>query len=165
MENKNSEGYKDPTAADAMKQADQEAKELMKRKKKFLWSYQDIGKDIARIENDIRKLKCEMDGLKAIQYTGMPKGNACSSGIAEYVSRLGDLEALYWQMQADRVQRKTEIETAIFALKDERQKIILRLRYMNRMDWFKISCLCNLSRSVVMDTHSNALIKLKLNIN
>ena len=51
------------------------SKELIQKKKDYLYSYKPIERRIRQIEDDIRRLKLEADGARAIQYSDMPKGS------------------------------------------------------------------------------------------
>ena len=66
-------------------------KESNRIKKDYLWSYQPVEKRIRQLDGEIERLRLERDATKAIQYSGMPNGQADRTSPQEsYVMALED---------------------------------------------------------------------------
>ena len=95
------------------------SKELIQKKKDYLYSYKPIERRIRQIEDDIRRLKLEADGARAIQYSDMPKGSMNLQSPQEtYVTLLENAVERKWKLKEEYIRKKEEIRQAIHEIGD-----------------------------------------------
>ena len=139
------------------------SKELIQKKKDYLYSYQPIERRIRQIEDDIRKLKLEADGARAIQYSDMPKGSMNPQSPQEtYVTLLENAVERKWKLKEEYVRKKEEIRQAINGIGDADMESLLEYKYLDRLKIKQISKLMGYEKTQLYRIHEKALEKLEI---
>lgn len=138
-------------------------KELIQEKKDYLYSYKPIERRIRQIEDDIRKLKLEADGARAIQYSDMPKGSMNLQSPQEtYVTLLENAVERKWKLKEEYVRKKEEIRQAIYEIGDADMESLLEYKYLDRLKIKQISKLMGYEKTQLYRIHEKALEKLEI---
>lgn len=61
-------------------------------------------------------------------------------------------------------EKRTEIERRIDALEDEDEKVVLKKRYIERLNWIQIELYMHVSRATVFRIHAKALEHLDISV-
>lgn len=139
------------------------SKELIQKKKDYLYSYQPIERRIRQIEDDIRKLKLEADGARAIQYSDMPKGSINLQSPQEtYVTLLENAVERKWKLKEEYVRKKEEIRQAIHEIGNADMECLLEYKYLDRLKIKQISKLMGYERTQLYRIHEKALENFKI---
>lgn len=157
MEYKNSEGYQDKTAGAAV--ANTETSEIEK-KKAYLYSYKDIGKQIRRLNLEIVELRSNRMSTSSKQ-DGMPHGSS-TKDLSDYASKLDEIERNIRRERYRRIIRFEEIRAKIEQMNDEDEKDILFLRYIRTMRWEDVCEEKGMSWKQVHRVHKRALDNFEL---
>ena len=89
-------------------------KESNRIKKDYLWSYQPVEKRIRQLDGEIERLRLERDATKAIQYSGMPNGQADRTSPQEsYVMALEDAMQKREKLRIEYIRQQNEIKQAM----------------------------------------------------
>lgn len=139
------------------------SKQLIQKKKDYLYSYQPIERRIRQIEDDIRKLKLEADGARAIQYSDMPKGSMNLQSPQEtYVTMLEKAIENRIKAKAELVQKREEIKQAIHKIGDADMECLLEYKYLDRLKMKQISKMMGYERTQLYRIHEKALEKFRI---
>lgn len=84
-------------------------------------------------------------------------GSGAGQKLENCVVKIADMEAVIQDDMAQLVDRLREVRALIGLVDDEKQKLVLRLRYLNYQSWEKIAANLGYSWSGVHRLHSNAL--------
>ena len=118
------------------------------------------------INSDLEELESLRDLSKSVS-TPMLGEKVCTSRNADppfvkYVCKIVDLEQQV-QQEVDRlVKIKTDIREAINQMENVDEKLLLRYRYINFLNWEEICVNLNVSMRTVHRIHSSSLRNLKL---
>ena len=133
-------------------------KESNRIKKDYLWSYQPVEKRIRQIDGEIERLRLERDATKAIQYSGMPNGQADRTSPQEsYVMALEDAMQKRLKLRIEYIRQQNEIKQAIHAIGDPELELLLEYRYMECMTIAQVASKIKYSISTTNRKHSMAL--------
>ena len=127
-------------------------------KKTFLRRYQVLLRREQHLQQEIEAIRSRYTG-QAITYSDMPHGtdqHDLSDFAAEVDDLLRELEATKWQV----IHQYHLIASSIEALEadDEREKEVLRLRYLQDMEWQDIADAMGWDRVTIWRVHGNALM-------
>lgn len=140
---------------------EQNIQEMNEQKKEYLRSYRAAVKREERILEDIQELRASKAFPAAIAYDGMPKGSN-QTDLSDYIAIL---DRMIENLKAERlrkVQRREEIERSIGQIKDDNEREVLRLRYIDGKKWEEICIEMGYSWRQIHYIHSRALSDLKI---
>ena len=124
-----------------------------------LRQYRFLVKEIAQIEDEKIRLASGMIG--AVRITDMPKGsNAVHDPMAEAAAKLADLSRLLATKLNDVISLRIEIERAINSLDEPRERLLIRLRYIEGRKWEQIALDMEYDYYWVLKLHKKALNKI-----
>lgn len=124
-----------------------------------------------RLNELIRSNKLELDELRVlsesvsgIDTSKEPSGSSGSSdaGFAKIITKIIDLEKVIKDDIERMLSLKLDIRLTIDAVKNNDEKLLLKLRYLNFMQWEKICHEMNISMRTVHRIHSQALRNVKI---
>jgi len=126
--------------------------------KKALREYKALSAEADGLASEIQRLR----GLTTTRTwpDGQPRSNYAADRTAELVAQIADLVTIYEDKIKGLVERQKEIEHAINGL-DSIERQVLRLRYINRLDWEDICEELCFSERQVFRIHFSALASLK----
>lgn len=131
------------------------AKTYLKRYRAALYRQQSLMRSLAALQD--RQTNCTVK-LNAIQVSS---GGFVRDRMAEEIVRAMELEDQILEQERIAAAVLKEVLTAIDAVPDEMQKTVLTLRYVEGLDWFKISEAINYEISNTYILHGRALWTVK----
>ena len=131
------------------------AKTYLKRYRAALYRQQSLMRSLAALQD--RQTNCTVK-LNAIQVSS---GGFVRDRMAEEIVRAMELEDQILEQERIAAAVLKEVLTAIEAVPDEMQKTVLTLRYVEGLDWFKISEAINYEISNTYILHGRALWTVK----
>ena len=108
------------------------------QKKKYLRQYIVLSRKEQELEGEIEALRQKYIG-RAITYSNVPKGSGNRNDFSDYAAEVEGLLDKLMRRQREAVQAYREIEDKIEQLGDEREKEVLRLRYLRNLSWEEIA--------------------------
>lgn len=114
---------------------------------------------IQQLENEIARMRDTID-LKSQRFDGMPKSNNVQDKLCEIISMIADAEMEHFDKLATLFKKRAEIERAIELL-PEKEKAIIRMRYIEGLAWDQISYNSNYSKSQIKRIIRNGMDILK----
>lgn len=165
MQEKNKEGYRDPTASKAVRAARREEKEKERRqrksrndaKKSFLRQYHEIMLQIKDLQDQERSLREVSMSAKAQQLSDMPKGSAVKSDLSDVLVRYERVQKKIQEKLYEAMEKRLEIEDAILNISDAKAAAVLRLRYIEMQKWEKIASKLGYSVKQIHRIHGKGL--------
>lgn len=127
----------------------------------LLKKYRDDLETLRSLNSEAEEVRSIADGI-SINWSGMPGG---SGGPTKAEKALEALEGLMEQIEVDRTElifRREEIKACIELVKDDRQRTILRYRYLNGFSWPEVSARLGYDECYVKRMHSRAIDTLKI---
>lgn len=131
------------------------AKTYLKRYRAALYRQQSLMRSLAALQD--RQTNCTVK-LNAIQVSS---GGFVRDRMAEEIVRAMELEEQIQEQERIAAAVLKEVLDAIEAVPDEMQKTVLTLRYVEGLDWFKISEAINYEISNTYILHGRALWTVK----
>lgn len=131
------------------------AKTYLKRYRAALYRQQSLMRSLAALRD--RQTNCTVK-LNAIQVSS---GGFVRDRMAEEIVRAMELEEQIQEQERIAAAVLKEVLDAINAVPDEMQKTVLTLRYVEGLDWFKISEMINYEISNTYILHGRALWTVK----
>lgn len=113
------------------------------------------------INKEISVLKQQMEELKSRSYakgqeiTGMPSGGKISDKVADRAIAIREIEELYEIKLKELYLVRGRIERYIDTIKDGRERLIIRLRCINNMEWEEIGQELGYHRTRVSQIYHN----------
>lgn len=130
-------------------------------KKRYLQSYYNLIKEIAELDMKISELREDIRSTKQVLNDGMPRGNRVAD-LSDYIARLDELEIEHRAKRLQIRKKRMEIEAAIDKMEDSVEKLLLKLRYLQRLHWENISKTIKLSIMQAHRIHTKALKNLEI---
>lgn len=127
-------------------------------KKQFLRKYQDLLRREKHIEQEIESIRSRYTG-HAITYSDMPHGtdqHDLSDYVAEADDLLRELEAVRWSI----INQYHFISASIENMEDEREKDLLRLKYLQGLTWEEVAVAMHYDIRHIFRIHGDALLNL-----
>ena len=113
-------------------------------------------------EFDLKMLEAEADGMTGISFDKEPvKSSPVQSGTEEYIVRI---EQLKQAIEANKHKYNIvyiDVEKTINKLTNEREKKVLKFRYLMFLEWRVIFLRMNSTQDVVYSLHKRALNHIK----
>ena len=126
-------------------------------KKEFLLKYSSNECEITRLENEIAVWESRSEKVTAC-FDGMGVNEGRGDDRIQYaVDMLCELRGALYERLLDSTALRLEIESCISAVKDDRLRLILEYRYIDRLTWETISQLLNTEYRWVLRLHNRAL--------
>ncbi len=133
-----------------------ETQKANEEKKEFLNRYRALRKRVRHFEEEIETVRSQYTG-RAIQYSDMPKAHNTEHDLSDYAARVDDMlreiEALRWEC----INAYHFISSAIEDMTDDREKDLLRLRYLMCKSWEEVAVDMGYNIRWVYRIHGNAL--------
>lgn len=130
----------------------------MEYSEKTAWlnRYRDDLETLRSLNAEAEEVRSIADGI-SINWSGMPGG---SGGLTKAEKALESLEALMDKIKADKTEiiaRRAEIKACIESVQDERQRNILRYRYINGFSWPEVSARLGYDQCYIQRVHRRAV--------
>lgn len=125
--------------------------------KKWLWRYRDAGREIDRLQLLLDEVKANSDGVRAIQYSDMPKSHGVGGDLSDTIVRYEKLSIRITQERVRQADVMEEITLAISQIDKAIERWILSLRYIQLMKWEKIAEETGYSEQRIYEIHGEAL--------
>lgn len=126
--------------------------------KQWLNRYRDASMAVKRLEAQLAEVRANMDGVRAIQYSDMPKSQSVSGDLSDVVALVTEMEADIATRKAQAITTMREVMEVIEHVPSERQRSVLSQRYINQMEWEDIAASYPYDRSWVFRVHGAALL-------
>ena len=125
------------------------------KKKEYLRSYQKAVRREQEILEEIQQLR--MDKMfPSVINDGMPKGSE-QSDLSEYVAKVDELIQKLKNERFKKIKLMDDILYSISVMKDNDEKIVLKLRYIKGLKWEEIENALGCSNRSIHSLHSKAL--------
>lgn len=108
------------------------------------------------------ELESMYEMLKSPVITGMPGSHGEHDKIGTLISKMQEKEMRYRGKLDVILDEEKDIEKVIDALNDSRQRIVMRYRYINGLEWEEVCCKSHYSWRNTHRLHASALIKLNI---
>jgi DNA-directed RNA polymerase specialized sigma subunit len=134
--------------------------------KNLLYSYTYIEDEIEGINEEICNLGEVINSqrdIKALNLTGMPRGNEISDVVYESVEKIimtYGQEIAKLENRLDKAFRKRNLINSLISLLDPTEKKIIELKYFKKYKIWMISGCVNYGKSQVHEIHNNAIKKM-----
>lgn len=114
--------------------------------------------EITQLEAERRKIKDSINHITGNfeERTGSGSFTNNEEKICRYVDYINILEV----KKAKLIKIRVEIETAIEAVEQSKERSVLRYRYINNLSWHKIAELMNYDVRSIYRIHGNALLNI-----
>lgn len=109
------------------------------QKKEYLRGYLRAYKKAQHIGADIARLRMRYAYPSAVQYSDMPAGAGGPRDLSEYMVKVEELERDLNRQLDECIRLEVQIRRDIDMLEDEREREILRLRYIDGMTWEQVA--------------------------
>lgn len=165
MQNKNGEGYKDPTAAKAIRSAVRQEREAERRqrrarnevKKEYLRQYRNIMLQIKDLRDQERSLREVTMSAPIQQLSDMPKGSTSKSDLSDIMIKYERVQAKIQDKMCEALEKRLEIEDAILDISDPKAAEVLRMRYIELKKWEEIASRLGYSLKQIHRIHGKGL--------
>ncbi len=117
------------------------------------------GVGLREIRYQIKELTESLDGLKAQQISGMPRGGGNHNQIEDSVIRLDELRTFYagkvlaFHAEQERIEKQMSVLDIVEAT-------AIRMYYFHRLTWEQVADEMNYTRDGINKIHGRALYKL-----
>lgn len=108
------------------------------RKKEYLRQYIILKRREKELEDEIESIRSRYTG-KAITYSDMPKASSNQSDLSDYAVEVDELLRTLECRQAESVRVYKSIESSIEQMQDDREKELLRLKYLLDLTWPEVA--------------------------
>lgn len=126
--------------------------------KQWLNRYRDASMAVKRLESQLAEVRANMDGVRAIQYSDMPKSPSVSGDLSDAVALVTEMEADIATRKAQAITTMREVMEVIEQVESERQRAVLNARYIEQKSWHKIARDIGYELSYVFRIHGMALL-------
>ena len=127
-------------------------------KKDFLKRYEVLLRREQEIEQEIAEIRSRYTG-RAITYSDMPKGTE-QHDLSDYVAEAGLLFSTLDEVRRNLYRQYRAISDSIESMQtdDEREKELLRLKYLRGYTWEEVAVIMNYDIRHIFRIHGNALL-------
>lgn len=129
---------------------------LYQKKKNYLYSFRPLERQINVLEKQIALLRREMQSVKAISYSSRIPSKTKPDLSNAFVREEELIEQLI-SVKQRKIHKCAEICCQIELLKDEKEKSVLQLHYLQGESFGKISCDLNLSERQIFNINKSAI--------
>ena len=125
------------------------------KKKEFLMSYQKEKRRVRRLEEQLEEVR-QNKMSPSVTNDGMPHGTD-KKDLSDYAVKVDEIEQAIIAARYSRICAFQEVQRRIEAMEDEREKAVLKYRYLALMNWGKIAIKMQKSYRQVLRIHGTAL--------
>lgn len=125
------------------------------KKKEFLMSYQKEKRRVRRLEEQLEELR-QNKMSPSVTNDGMPHGTD-KKDLSDYAAKVDEIEQELVAARYSRICAFQDVQKQIETMGDEREKSVLKYRYLALMDWNKIALKMQKSYRQVLRIHGTAL--------
>ena len=112
-------------------------------------------------EDELKMLEAEADGMTGISFDKEPvKVSLVQSGTEEYLIRIENLKQSIKENEMKFSKMFERVQSKIEALSNEREKTVLKLRYLEFREWEEIFLLFE-TQDIVYSLHKRALNRIR----
>ena len=126
-------------------------------RKQYLLRYGVIRKRIRNLKEQLVSLQQVKKSAKTQQLSDMPKGSSRQKDLSDLMVKIEKLQEKINDEITEPLKIKVEIEEGILNMEDEDESTVLRMRYIELMDWTRISYEMKYSKRHTLRIHGNAL--------
>lgn len=126
-------------------------------RKQYLLRYGVIRKRIRNLKEQLVSLQQVKKSAKTQQLSDMPKGSSRQKDLSDLMVKIEKLQEKINDEITESLKIKVEIEEGILNMEDEDESTVLRMRYIELMDWTRISYEMKYSKRHTLRIHGNAL--------
>ena len=127
-------------------------------KKEYLRQYLIAYREAERIGADIARLRMRYALPQAIQYSDMPKAHNVEHDLSDYMAKVDQLERKLSDKLDQCIDIERQIRNDIDRMEDDKERELLRLRYIDGMTWERVAeCMNKSDRYVRGKLHGKAL--------
>lgn len=130
--------------------------------KEYLRQYLTAYNEAQRIGSDIARLRIRYAYPSAIQYSDMPKGSGSERDLSDYMVKVEELQEQLNRKLDECIRIEIQIRTDIDRMEDDRERDLLRLRYIDGMTWEMIAERMGCAVRHVHRIHGRALAHMSL---
>lgn len=132
--------------------------EQNEEKKKYLRSYQAAVRREREICDEIQRLR-ESRMFPSLQMPdGMPHGSGGNADLSEYAVQVEQEMEKLKEIREKQERLKYDIESKIKQMKSDKEKAVLKLKYIDGLTWERVADEMGYSVQGVHNIHSKALI-------
>lgn len=125
--------------------------------KQWLNRYRDASMAVKRLESQLAEVRANMDGVRAIQYSDMPKSPSVSGDLSDAVARLSDLELQLSREKTRAAETLCKTIAVINSLQEQVHRTLLDDRYVHLMPWWQIAKKHDYSERRMYQLHDEAI--------
>jgi hypothetical protein len=129
---------------------------IIEDRKQYLNRYKLLCSKLASLREQEETLRIELVNVKAINYTGMPKGNK-HYDLSDCIVRLEELYSKIAAKQKEQLMLKVQIEDKVSEMNDGIECDLLRKRYIEFKSWEQICDEIGYSLKQTYRIHNKAL--------
>lgn len=130
-------------------------------KKEYLLQYSKSEKRIRALREQLFSLQEVEKSAKTQQLSAMPKGSSRNKDLSDFLVRIEKLQEEIENKITESLRIRTEIEEHIIEMENENEALVLRMRYIDLMDWTRISHRMKYSKRHTLRIHKAALENFK----
>ena len=134
----------------------------IEKKRAYLEGYRRIYRKILSLQYKKASLIESVESAKAIEYSDMPKGHK-HTDLSDFIVKLDELISEIDSKKQELEDKRLEIERCLVEL-DDREKQVIRRRYIELRRWEKIAKITGLNIRTVHRVHGRALNKIVISV-
>lgn len=126
--------------------------------KTFMMQYRALSIQLDSIRREVQRKRDSLTSITVQLKPDVVKGSGVSDRMAEAIAQIVDAEAQFAEIIGQITKAQREIMEAIKSVKDETQKAVLMLRYVEGLDWISIQERIGYERTQTLVIHGRALV-------
>lgn len=126
--------------------------------KTMLMQYRALSIQLDSIRREVQRKRESLTSITVQLKPDVVKGSGVSDRMAEAIAQIVDAEAQFAEIIGQITKAQREIMEAIKSVKDETQKAVLMLRYVEGLDWISIQERIGYERTQTLVIHGRALV-------
>lgn len=131
------------------------------RKKEYLRQYARSQKRIDNLKEQLSSLREIEQSVRSQQMSDMPKGSSHDKDLSDLMVKIEKLNEKIKAEMVKSAKTKIAIEEDIFNLQNVNEARVLRMRYIESLQWEEISAKTKYSKRQTLRIHGNALKNFK----
>ena len=131
-------------------------------KKEYLSKFRENKEAVARIEEQIKEIELHETSPKISSLDAGAYGSRTLKDLSDYIAKKDELVSKMIQARYKRISTYTDIFQAIENVPDERERLVLTLRYIKCLKWEEIASKMHVEWAQVHRIHTEALKHFKI---
>lgn len=127
--------------------------------KTFLMQYKALSVQLESIRREIQRKRESLTSITVQLKPDVVKGSGASDRMAEAIAQIVDAEAQIADIVGQITKTQSEILESINSVRNETQKAVLMLRYVEGLDWISIQEKIGYERTQTLVLHGRALVE------